>query len=308
MSARYRMTNKIKTVFAVLAISAGLSAYEALDSFRQSAFVALHSAPSGPTVNLPAPDNDADHDGLSNHDESYWETDFKNADTDGDGFKDGEEVASGHDPTVPGPNDVLGGSRPQNITQKVNGLVLAGLVEGSLDSESPNQDKSLDMVVDEIFRQSQVNSYTSPSELTIVADTDENNKAYAQTVGPLLTSSTEEDFNNFLDFLKFVQTDEFNNSPAGPVSNQFFDRITGTINSQTAKLESLPVPKAWENRHRAVVSALKDLEGNYRLYRSVASDPFQGIISFTLLNKIMFEYLPAAMRTYVAGQIIKPSN
>lgn len=57
-----------------------------------------------PVVN---PAGDDDGDGLSNADERVWGTATTNPDTDGDGFKDGEEVAARHNPTIPGPNDAL---------------------------------------------------------------------------------------------------------------------------------------------------------------------------------------------------------
>jgi hypothetical protein len=55
----------------------------------------------------PDPQADNDEDGLSNNDEAIWGSDPDNRDTDGDGYLDGEEVAAGHDPTIPAPNDKL---------------------------------------------------------------------------------------------------------------------------------------------------------------------------------------------------------
>lgn len=53
------------------------------------------------------PTGDSDADGLTNADEKLWGTNPNNPDTDGDGFKDGEEVKSNHNPTIPSPNDKL---------------------------------------------------------------------------------------------------------------------------------------------------------------------------------------------------------
>ena len=64
-------------------------------------------------------DQDADKDGLTNREESTWNTDFENPDSDGDGFLDGEEVASGHDPLKPGPDDALLLGSDVNVTDKV---------------------------------------------------------------------------------------------------------------------------------------------------------------------------------------------
>lgn len=50
---------------------------------------------------------DSDKDSLSNWEESIYGTNATNSDTDGDGYLDGEEVLSGHDPVKKGPNDFL---------------------------------------------------------------------------------------------------------------------------------------------------------------------------------------------------------
>lgn len=71
------------------------------------------------------PQEDSDSDGLTNAEEAVWGTDPKNADTDGDSYRDGDEVKASHNPTIPGPNDKLpAGFNPQ---QNVNPLAAAPL-------------------------------------------------------------------------------------------------------------------------------------------------------------------------------------
>lgn len=76
----------------------------------------LQPADSG-SQQVADPTGDEDGDGLSNADEQLWGADPKNSDTDGDTFKDGEEVAGRHNPTIAGPNDTVpAGFEPgQNI-------------------------------------------------------------------------------------------------------------------------------------------------------------------------------------------------
>jgi hypothetical protein len=64
-------------------------------------------------------EKDADGDGLTDWEESLWNTDPNNQDTDGDGSLDGDEVKSNRDPKVAGPND--------SISKNYSGL--AGVVE-----------------------------------------------------------------------------------------------------------------------------------------------------------------------------------
>ena len=50
---------------------------------------------------------DSDNDGLKDWEEALWQTAPNNPDTDGDGAKDGAEIAAGRDPLKKGPDDQL---------------------------------------------------------------------------------------------------------------------------------------------------------------------------------------------------------
>jgi len=67
---------------------------------------------------------DNDNDGLRNWEEELYHSDPNNPDTDGDGYLDGEEVDSGHNPLVRAPGDKLDFyplplGKKYNLTQKV---------------------------------------------------------------------------------------------------------------------------------------------------------------------------------------------
>jgi hypothetical protein len=100
---------------------------------------------------------DTDADGLLDLDEHRYRTDPKNPDSDGDGFKDGEEVEKGYDPnSLPGTNDqtsdttattssnVLSMLGLAPVDDKVDGLNVGGL--GGLPQEELEklQNTSLD--------------------------------------------------------------------------------------------------------------------------------------------------------------------
>jgi hypothetical protein len=57
---------------------------------------------------------DSDNDGLKDWEESLWQTDPKNPDTDGDGTSDGAEIKAYRDPLKAGPND---GFDPKEIAE-----------------------------------------------------------------------------------------------------------------------------------------------------------------------------------------------
>src|SRR3989338_3549658 len=50
---------------------------------------------------------DPDSDNLTNAEERFYGTESTNADTDGDGYSDGDEITHGHNPLIPAPNDAL---------------------------------------------------------------------------------------------------------------------------------------------------------------------------------------------------------
>ena len=82
---------------------------------------------------------DPDNDGLKNWEEKIHKTDARNPDTDGDGYLDGEEVASGYDPTIPAPGDALAGTDanqprplPQNLTNYLAQILTQKISSGEI--------------------------------------------------------------------------------------------------------------------------------------------------------------------------------
>ena len=173
------MTTKIKIIAGLLIIGAVFSVYRigrfVFDLAPTKAFIKN-------AASLPPANQDPDKDGLSNSDESYWNTDPFNADTDGDGFLDGEEVASGHDPLVQGPNDLLGSS---NLTQELSRLTLAGLSEGSLKPDNPEFETSITNMTTFIMSEAYVGSKIDVSKIQKVKHSTSSEERYLKDVVPL---------------------------------------------------------------------------------------------------------------------------
>lgn len=76
-----------------------IGAYAKKDAFSQfTLWGAKETTISSQTI-------DSDNDGLKDWEENLYKTDPWNPDTDGDGYLDGEEINSRHNPLVKGPND-----------------------------------------------------------------------------------------------------------------------------------------------------------------------------------------------------------
>lgn len=108
--------------------------------------------------------NDHDYDGLADWEEELYGTDPNNPDTDGDGYLDGEEVASGYNPAKKAPNDKLENSKtgnedlnrpdPGNLTQMLNYTLSNQLKTGQIPLIANIQDinslgQNLENIIDE---------------------------------------------------------------------------------------------------------------------------------------------------------------
>ncbi|MBU4284869.1 thrombospondin type 3 repeat-containing protein [Patescibacteria group bacterium] len=71
---------------------------------KRSAF-STYNLWGGKETIIESESKDTDNDGLKDWEENLYKTDPLNPDTDADGYLDGEEINSGHNPLVKGPND-----------------------------------------------------------------------------------------------------------------------------------------------------------------------------------------------------------
>ena len=112
---------------------------------------------------------DPDNDGLKNWEEKIQKTDPRNPDTDGDGYLDGEEVASGYDPTIPAPGDALADTDtnqprplPQNLTNYLAQILTQKISSGEIapaegdkplaDSDDPNMPVNQEIISEALYQ------------------------------------------------------------------------------------------------------------------------------------------------------------
>src|SRR3989344_7699510 len=179
---------KIKILVSFLGLVAVFLVYLGLKNLK----VNLDLKPNQANVNAPLEsDADWDNDGLPNREESYWNTDPNNPDTDGDGYLDGEEVASSHDPLKPGPDDKIKPPDFVNITDKVSTLMAAGFYAGDLSSSADPEvynkalaDISAEALID---GEQTLNSNNIPSvEITFSSDSKRAQEEYLKNLGTIV--------------------------------------------------------------------------------------------------------------------------
>lgn len=282
------MTNKIKVFVGFLALIALFSVYSFFNSFDSSSPITKTANILNNSLSFEV-DSDADHDGLTNREESYWNTDFQNPDTDGDGFKDGEEVASRHDPLIPGPNDLLDNG---NLTNKLSKLTLSGLYEGSLRPDSPNYDKSLnDMalaVMDDATNS--LSSKIDPTKFQVVGSSKENQEIYLKEISVLFEDFLQnygDEIKNLQKYLELIGSDGFENKNLiifFQTKENNFQRIFNTG-------YSLNIPRNWIQEHAYFLYIVKVLQVVSQSIAQGSDDPVKASVALNTLGDI-FENLP----------------
>jgi len=283
------MSGKLKILLAVLALGALVSVAYGISFFRSPKTTAsVYDAVGG---NDPC-QQDTDKDGLSDCQETYWNTDYRNSDSDGDGFKDGEEVMSGHDPAKKGPDDGLNGRG--NVTQQAATLMLGGIAVGDLSPNSPKYNGSIQKLTDAVLERYQANSAVTDEDVAIGTDSRIDIIKYgfaaSNIVGPTLRDLGT-GFAQVVAVIASIQLDDLSslqkNDPAQ--YKKFLASIDQQISSLDGRISSLrkmTVPPSMIVGHKNVLMLLRGTQQQYRLLRQISQDPMQGTFAFQSLANL----------------------
>ncbi|MDP3792902.1 MAG: hypothetical protein Q8Q89_04220 [bacterium] len=285
------MPKKLKIFFVFLAAFAVVSVFSFFDVFtgvRSASF--FESAKS-----LPPLETDSDKDGLTDSEESYWDTDFLNPDTDGDGFLDGEEVASRHDPNKPSPDDKL---LAINLTQNMADLATAGLVEGSLKPDSPDYAESIDSVVLSVI-DAGLESFVpvlDPSKIKTIDATRENQINYlnsSEKIWETFFQTYGSEIKNMGSELKATE----NEGAANENLIKFFNSRRVEFEIIAANWLYLPVPANWKEEHVKFLNLIsKVIEINKALVQG-SEDPIRATLAFILMTNLA-EEIPIVVEAF----------
>ena len=284
------MPTKIKMLFVFLAIGAIFSVLSFSDVFRGAHSELIRDLAKPFPLGL---EEDADHDGLSNTDESYWNTDFQNPDTDGDGFLDGEETISRHDPTIPGPDDAL---LDLNITKKMANLAVAGIAEGSLKPGSPDYEESVDdltlSIIDDGLRSL---SPEDPPKITTVDPSKENQQKYVyvtETIWELFLKSFIEEMKNLEPKLELTNNGGFNNDEF----IIYFSLKSKEFQDIANQLTKVNVPQNWKDEHVNFYRLISKLLISNKALAEANEDTIKATLAFSLLGNAADEFAPLIKR------------
>jgi len=246
--------------------------------------------------------DDYDFDGLADWEEEIYKTDPTNPDTDGDGYLDGEEVASGFDPTKKAPNDKLqdeasqqigeGLTRPApgNLSQMIGYLLSGQLKAGQMplintedvDSIDQNVMDAMDKSIMEAIEKAStgfLSQFIPPFEKENhkFELTQENNLTAIQNyaketsdslgvlnfcVGPNNTKMEIEIIQEAIESGNFEQINCLNNS--------YLQAYQETL--------KVPVPLDWLDIHKEFLSTYWNFHKVYQHISEFEKDPYKGII------------------------------
>ncbi len=280
------MTNKIKVFVGFLALIALFSVYSSFHYLNDKTSPVAVISQQTP---LPIPDADPDHDGLTNKEEAIWGTDPFNSDTDSDGFKDGEEVASGHNPLKPGPNDLLNDG---NLTDKLSNLALSGLYEGSLKPNNPNYTKSSNDLTSAIADDAMLGLHGSVdiNKLKITDTSRSNQEVYIEQLTPIFDNFLKnfgEELKNFGPNLNSIGATGFNNT--GVI--QFYKNEAQQFQDVFNRGSAIEVPKNWVREHGNFLQTVKSLELSSEAIANGHNDPIKAAAAFNIIGSV-FDNLP----------------
>lgn len=241
---------------------------------------------------------DDDRDGLTLREEEYWRTDPKNPDSDGDGFLDGEEVASGHHPLTAGPNDWL--DRGKNITSRTLELALGGALAGDLTStDSATYEEAVQALADAMADQYRKNAAIELDPLTIVEPTIQNKEAYLSAMAEAFVGiflPVQSEVSAFLDTISDVPIDDplalAQDSKRYAKYAADARRLGALMGERAKSLAAVPVPEPFAPTHRAGVRLLRHLQTNLGLAATLKEDVLQGTAAIRVLVQLQIEALP----------------
>lgn len=296
------MTKTVKISLIVLVAIAGLITIRILFVFSRNLDVA-RAENSAAKLDYEET-NDYDHDGLSNADEEFWGTDPFNPDTDGDGFFDGEEVLSGHDPktaaTAGGTDSLAAKSKliTDNLTEGMANLIVSGLMAGDLKNSADDTTflNSTDTISSEVIYSALANldSISIPEDSFNLANPDPaEEELYKNTIDQAMNKvvaiyrKQPEEITNL-----FLRSESILDNP-----NQ--QKIKGTYLGNAAalaiayqNLQQSPVPKKWASLHNETLLFIKKAEMHYRSIGLSNNDPLKIMVVISNLQTVYADAAP----------------
>lgn len=249
---------------------------------------------------------DDDHDGISNWEESIYGTNPHNPDTDGDGYLDGEEVLSGHDPLKKGPDDLIkkgeinnpsGNSSDITATNKFTQLAIANylkafqgkrqadlqpqdiekILQDSFGNDPESSAKYKEMLKSELY-------YFIPADLDkeiklTKNDTAKEQKTYLTEIDKLLQ-----------EMRKNEPKDDFPQTITQSIATGDYSKLEGfslIFKSTYDNALKIPTPKSLEQAHKNILTFLYKFQKAIDALINYKKDPLKTLLGLNELSNLM---------------------
>lgn len=262
--------------------------------------------------------NDHDYDGLADWEEELYGTDPNNPDTDGDGYLDGEEVASGYNPAKKAPGDKFPNKEgdennddqdrpdPGNLTQLLNYILADQLKSGQTPLLANIQDvDSLEQSIGGIIDDNVTEALNKASTIFLAEFippfqkegfnfeiTQENNLAairnYAgqasEKIGQL-DSCREITLSEKTGYIESIQE-------AMETGNfQMMNCLSNTYLKAYQETLQVPVPLDWLDIHKKSLSVYWTLYKFYQHIPEYSQDPLKGVILLEKFKQVNEDFI-----------------
>jgi len=258
---------------------------------------------------------DNDNDGLKDWEEELYKTNPNNPDTDADGYLDGEEVNSGHNPLVKAPGDEivfhpLPLGEKYNITQKilsadvVNSILDSYIVQkGQYITDHPEINtpetfsaNTKTSTIEEMAKRAIIDSYPILMEkaqdaiakmpeifdITIndedIKISQDNSKEAIKTYLSQVTSILSSDV--------FFLQEQTLKAVTAAFKNSDFSKLDELIKSNDSKIETakgILVPSSWKEIHKKGLALTLLIRNIFVSFRDVQNDPLK---AYAALDKL----------------------
>lgn len=287
MKQRYLPSKRIWILIVVILVGAvSLALYQ-----NQSAVTSLFGSTTSTPEEIRSVGEDSDNDGLPDWREKLWDTDPNDPDTDGDGTKDGDEVAQNRDPLDDSENDYLGNTIPTstssspttNITAEMNAeiaprvLILAAAQENGEDISEEDIDRITTAMADDVelniekYKKDDINTFKNPSDDELVAYIQQmqqiaENQVSLEKPGPIEIMARAMSENDY-DQLEQL--------------NGYINRV----NRVTHDLINLEAPQGYSSNHLIIVNQFNTAATSLKQIQNMENDPMGAIMAMQKYRK-----------------------
>lgn len=247
---------------------------------------------------------DTDEDGLKDWEEQLWKTDPLNPDSDGDGTPDGEEIKSGRNPTIAGPNDKLD---LDTIENKINTETESDLSEtdkfsrdlflkiiAAKKADAPPSEKDLENFLNASIEQEMklqtIKNFDEGDFQVESVETPEKIKAYGEKIATIMNTKPRQPLENEL---VIFERAEQNNDPE---ELKKLDPLIAQYQWIEDSLLKTVVPESALSGHIAFTNSVAGMVYSITGFKYILTDPIRALPGVDVYDRNFSNFINSLLR------------